>query len=108
MARELTDEERQLASDMLARARVAMAQIEGWSQKDLDRLSQAIAWYAGNDATFTRLAQRGVDESGIGDRNGRPAKRFKIHMVLRDVLRDDHGVSASVNAHHVLLHPRVQ
>ena len=87
MARELTDEERQLASDMLARARVAMAQIEGWSQKDLDRLSQAIAWYAGNDATFTRLAQRGVDESGIGDRNGRPAKRFKIHMVLRDVLR---------------------
>ena len=87
MARELTDEERQLASDMLARARVAMAQIEGWSQKDLDRLSQAIAWYSGNDATFTRLAQRGVDESGIGDRNGRPAKRFKIHMVLRDVLR---------------------
>ena len=87
MARELTDEERQLASDMLARARVAMAQIEGWSQKDLDRLSQAIAWYAGNEETFTRLAQRGVDESGIGDRNGRPAKRFKIHMVLRDVLR---------------------
>lgn len=87
MARELTDEERQLASDMLERARVAMAQIEDWSQKDLDRLSQAIAWYAGNEETFTRLAQQGVDESGIGDRNGRPAKRFKIHMVLRDVLR---------------------
>ena len=87
MARELTDEERQLASEMLERARVAMAQIEDWSQKDLDRLSQAIAWYAGNEETFTRLAQQGVDESGIGDRNGRPAKRFKIHMVLRDVLR---------------------
>lgn len=87
MARELTDEERQLASDMLERARVAMAQIEDWSQADLDRLSQAIAWYAGNEETFTRLAQRGVDESGIGDREGRPAKRFKIHMVLRDVLR---------------------
>ena len=87
MARELTDEERQLASDMLDRARVAMAQIEDWSQKDLDRLSQAIAWYSGNKETFTRLAQRGVDESGIGDREGRPAKRFKIHMVLRDVLR---------------------
>ena len=87
MARELTDEERQLASDMVARARAAMAQIEDWSQKDLDRLSQAIAWYSGNEKTFTRLAQQGVDESGIGDREGRPAKRFKIHMVLRDVLR---------------------
>lgn len=87
MARELTEEERQLAGDMMARARVAMAQIEDWSQEELDRLSQAIAWYSGNEKTFTRLAQQGVDESAIGDREGRPAKRFKIHMVLRDVLR---------------------
>ena len=87
MARELTEDERQLALDMVERARVAMAAVEDWSQKDLDRLSQAIAWYAGNEETFTRLAQQGVDESGIGDREGRPAKRFKIHMVLRDVLR---------------------
>ena len=77
MARELTDQERQLADDMMKRARAAMAKIEGWSQKDLDRLSQAIAWYAGNEKTFTRLAQQGVDESAIGDREGRPAKRFK-------------------------------
>ena len=87
MAKELTDEDRQLAADMLARARAAMAAIEDWSQEDLDRLAQAIAWYAGNEKTFTRLAEQGVDESGIGDRAGRPAKRFKIHMVLRDVLR---------------------
>jgi sulfoacetaldehyde dehydrogenase len=87
MGKELTEEDRQLAADMLARARVAMAEIEDWSQEQLDRLSQAIAWYAGNEKTFTRLAEQGVDESGIGDRNGRPGKRFKIHMVLRDVLR---------------------
>ena len=87
MARELTEDERALAADMLARARVAMAEIENWSQERLDKLSQAIAWYAGNEKTFTRLAEQGVDESGIGDRAGRPAKRFKIHMVLRDVLR---------------------
>jgi sulfoacetaldehyde dehydrogenase len=87
MARDLTEDERQLAAMMLARARAAMAKIEDWSQKDLDRLSQAIAWYAGNEKTFTRLAQQGVDESTIGDREGRPGKRFKIHMVLRDVLR---------------------
>ncbi len=87
MGRELTNEERDLVAQMVDRARAAMAGIEDWSQADLDRLSQAIAWYAGNEATFTRLAQQGVDESGIGDREGRPAKRFKIHMVLRDVLR---------------------
>ena len=28
-----------------------------------------------------------VDESGIGDREGRAAKRFKIHGILRDALR---------------------
>lgn len=87
MGKGLTENDRQLAADMLARARAAMAEIEDWDQDRLDRLSQAIAWYAGNEKTFTRLAQQGVDESGIGDREGRPAKRFKIHMVLRDVLR---------------------
>ena len=87
MARELTENEKNTAEDMLARARTAQAQIEDWSQGQLDRLSQAIAWYAGNEKTFTRLAEQGVDESGIGDRAGRPAKRFKIQMVLRDVLR---------------------
>jgi len=87
MGKELTEEDRELAAEMLSRARAAMAEIENWSQVDLNRLSQAIAWYAGNERTFTRLAEQGVDESGIGDRSGRPAKRFKIQMVLRDVLR---------------------
>ena len=87
MARDLREDERQLADDLLHRARHAMAGIEDWSQENLDRLAQAIGWFAGNEATFTRLAQQGVDESGIGDRDGRPAKRFKIHMVLRDALR---------------------
>ena len=87
MVKELTEEDRQLTSGMIANGRRAMALIEDWSQADLDRLAQAIAWYAGNEKTFTRLAHQGVDESGIGDRDGRPAKRFKIQMVLRDVLR---------------------
>lgn len=69
MGKELTEEDRQLAADMLSRARAAMAEIEDWSQERLDRLSQAIAWYAGNEKTFTRLAEQGVDESG--DQRGR-------------------------------------
>ena len=87
MTKELTNQERELALDLLNRARKAMALIENYSQKELDRLAQAIGWYSSNEKTFTKLAQMGVDESGIGDRLGRPAKRFKIHGVLRDALR---------------------
>ncbi len=87
MAFGLRDEDRAQVADMIARARAAIKEIEDWSQEDLDRLAQSIGWYAGNEKTFTRLAQQGVDESTIGDRDGRPAKRFKIHMVLRDTLR---------------------
>ena len=87
MAKELTELERKFADELLSRAKSAQNEIENWTQSQLNRLSQAIAWYSGNEKTFTRLAQQGVDESGIGDREGRPAKRFKIHMVLRDVLR---------------------
>ncbi len=87
MARELNEADRALVASMLTRARAAMAEVEDYSQEQLDRLAQAIGWYAGNEETFTKLAQMGVDESTIGDREGRPGKRFKIHGVLRDALR---------------------
>jgi sulfoacetaldehyde dehydrogenase len=87
MARELTLEDQQLVDDMIARARVAMAEVEHYTQEQLDRLCQAIGWYTSNEKTFTKLAQMGVDESDIGDRAGRPGKRFKIQGVLRDALR---------------------
>ena len=63
MGKELTEQERAQAGEMIARARAAMAEIEDWSQARLDKLAQAIAWYAGNEKTFTRLAQQGVDET---------------------------------------------
>ena len=87
MTREITAEERDLAATMLSRARAAMAEIADYDQARVDRLAQAIGWAVGNEATFTRLGQMGVDESGAGDRAGRPAKRFKIHGILRDALR---------------------
>ena len=87
MARELTNENRAMIAEMVTLARQAMAEVESYNQQQLDHLCQAIGWYSSNEITFTRLAQLGVDESGIGDRKGRPAKRFKIHGVLRDALR---------------------
>jgi sulfoacetaldehyde dehydrogenase len=87
MAREITPEEKKLAREMLARSRAAMAQVADYDQARVDRLAQALGWALGNEATFTRLAHMGVDESGAGDREGRVNKRFKIHGILRDALR---------------------
>jgi len=87
MARPITDEEKAQAAALLAKAKAAMKEIEDYDQARVDRLCQAIGWAVGNEKTFTRLAHMGVDEGGIGDRNGRPGKRFKIQGILRDVLR---------------------
>ena len=78
---------RAYAAELLGRARQALQAIEDYDQERVDRLCQALGWATSNEVTFTRIAQMGVDESGIGDREGRPAKRFKIHGILRDVLR---------------------
>lgn len=87
VAREITPEEKQLAADMLTRARAAMDAVAHYTQEDVDRVVRAIGWATANETTFTRLAHMGVDESGLGDREGRPGKRFKIIGVLRDALR---------------------
>ena len=87
MAREVTEEERKTVAEMIARARAAMEAIKDYDQAQVDRLAQALGWATGNEKTFVRIAQMGVDESGIGDRAGRAGKRFKILGVLRDALR---------------------
>ena len=87
MSKTISQIEQEQIDAMLLKANLAMSKIKNWNQKELDRLAQAIGWYSANEKTFTKLAQMGVDESGIGDRDGRPAKRFKIHGVLRDTLR---------------------
>ena len=87
MARPITEEEKQYAQELLKRARCAMKSIESYDQARIDRLCQAVAWATANEKTFTRLAHMSTDESGLGDREGRPAKRFKIMGILRDVLR---------------------
>ena len=87
MARAISAEEITTADDMIARARKAMEGIRDYDQARVDRLAQALGWNTGNEKTFVRIAQMGVDESGIGDREGRAGKRFKILGVLRDALR---------------------
>jgi sulfoacetaldehyde dehydrogenase len=87
MAKEMTAEQKQEIQEMLVRARAAMAAIEDYDQARVDRLCQAIGWGLANETTFTRLAMKSIDESGLGDPETRPGKRFKIYGILRDILR---------------------
>jgi sulfoacetaldehyde dehydrogenase len=85
MAKVLTEEEKKLAQEMLARARNAMKAIEHYDQKQVDRLCQAVGWQIGNEKNAVALTNMAVDESGLGDRA--PTRRFKVLGVLRDALR---------------------
>lgn len=87
MARPVTEEEKQYARALLQKARAAMKAIECFDQAVVDRLCQAIAWATANEVTHTRLSRIGVEESGLGDWEGRQNKRFKIMGILRDALR---------------------
>ena len=86
MAKEITQEQKLEIQEMLGRARVAMTAIADYDQARVDRLCQAVGWALANEVTFTRLAMKSIDESGLGDRETRPGKRFKIHGILRDIL----------------------
>lgn len=87
MARDITQEEINSVDEMIARAKKAIEEVKDYDQEKVDRLARAIGWHCGNEKTFVRIAQMGVDESGIGDRAGRAGKRFKVLGVLRDALR---------------------
>jgi sulfoacetaldehyde dehydrogenase len=87
MPRPITEEEKQYAQELLERAQAAQRQISNLDQAAVDRAIQAVGWATSNEKTFTRLARMGVEESGLGDWEGRPNKRFKIKGILRDALR---------------------
>lgn len=85
--RPITGEEAAHVDELVARGRAALRAFENATQEQVDRLCRAVAWAVANEATFTRLARMGVEESGMGDPESRIGKRFKIMGILRDVLR---------------------
>lgn len=84
----LTEEEKKLLDEHFERARKAFNVIKNYSQEEVDRLIRAVAWSVANKRTFERIAKMGVEESGLGDPEGRVDKRMKIRGVLRDALRE--------------------
>jgi sulfoacetaldehyde dehydrogenase len=83
--RTITDDETEVAQELLGRARAAMQAIESCDQAQADRLCRAVAWAGGNQETAARLANMSVDETGMGSRE--PGRRSKVLGILRDALR---------------------
>jgi sulfoacetaldehyde dehydrogenase len=73
--------------EKFSKADKAQKIFEKWSQEDIDRAIQAIAWKVANTKTFKELVKMSIEESGMGDPVSRENKRFKIRGVLRDALR---------------------
>ena len=69
--RPLTPEEKTYADELMTKARKAFADIADYDQARVDRLCRALAWATSNEKTFERIARMGVEESGIGDAEGR-------------------------------------
>jgi sulfoacetaldehyde dehydrogenase len=72
---------------MIARARAAMSAVADYDQPRVDRLCQALGWATANEKTFNRIVAMSIEESRLGDPEGRKSKRMKILGVLRDALR---------------------
>ena len=83
--RAMTPEEQLVCTELVGRARAAMAAAESLDQAAVDRLCRALAWAGGNEATATRLAAMSVEESGLG--SPEPSRRAKVLGILRDALR---------------------
>lgn len=85
--RVITEEQKAELAAAIEKAKAALAIIETYDQKRVDRLCQAVAWAVANKQTFQRLVDMGIAESGLGDPVSRMGKRLKIRGVLRDALR---------------------
>jgi sulfoacetaldehyde dehydrogenase len=87
MARTVTDDEKELAQELLCKARAAMRVTESYDQARVDNLCRGVSWATANERTFVALTQMSVDESQMGSAEGGQARRFKIVGILRDALR---------------------
>ena len=56
---------------MIARARAAMSAVAGYDQARIDRLCQALGWATANEKTFNRIVAMSIEESRLGDPEGR-------------------------------------
>ncbi|GAB3110170.1 aldehyde dehydrogenase family protein [Aestuariicella hydrocarbonica] len=83
-----TDDAREIAA-MITRARAAQAQIENYTQQQVDELITAMVWSCCQPGVAEHLAQHTLDETQLGDYNGKFAKiSVKTRAALMDIIDD--------------------
>ena len=72
-------------AELIHRSRVAQAYIEKYSQEQVDDLITAMVYAVSKDDVADKIAQHAVDETHLGNYNG---KYLKIHRKTRATLLD--------------------
>ena len=74
---------------LIERARVAQAAIANYTQEQVDELIRAMVWSCAQPGVAEELAQQTLDETQLGDYNGKFAKiSVKTRAALMDILPD--------------------
>jgi len=83
-----TPEAREVAA-LIARSRAAQAQIENATQEQVDLWIRGMVWAVAKEATAEKIAQQTIDESQLGNYDGKYLKIFrKTRATLMDIIND--------------------
>ena len=74
---------------LVARSRAAQAQIENYTQEQVDALIRAMVWAVAKPGVAEKIAQHTVDETQLGNYEGKYLKIFrKTRATLMDIIDD--------------------
>jgi len=83
-----TPEAKEVA-ELIARSRKAQEQIANYTQEQVDRLIRGMVWAVAKEATAEKIAQHTVDETQLGNYDGKYLKIFrKTRATLMDIIND--------------------
>lgn len=76
-------------AELIKRSRAAQAQIENYTQKQVDDLIRAMVWAVAKEDVAEMIAQHTVDETQLGNYDGKYLKIFrKTRATLMDIIDD--------------------
>ena len=86
---ETRDPEAIEVAELVARSRAAQAQIENYTQEQVDALIRAMVWSVAKPGVAEMIAQHTVDETQLGNYEGKYLKIFrKTRATLMDIIDD--------------------
>jgi len=86
---DITSSDAQEMSEIVARARAAQAQIENYSQAQVDELIRGMVWSCCQPGVAEELAKHTLEETQLGDYNGKFLKiNTKTRAALMDIIDD--------------------